>query len=174
MSVRKSDWFKQSNKLRRTLSRIEPGIVKGVKAELKSAAEHIHYDAILNASMQGLSDTGDMIASIAIKYGRDGLTAVIGPGAEVIKINKSPFNTTLYVSDKSKYMAWQFFKGYWAEFGTKGSAKHNIPAQQARPFMQPAYDSNKAAYSKSVRAAVKNALEQASGGGSYDLGPRAI
>ena len=76
MSVRRSDWFKQSNKLRRTLRRIEPEMIKGVKQELKSAAEHIHFDAITNAHRQGLIDQGDMVASIAIKYGRDGLTAV--------------------------------------------------------------------------------------------------
>lgn len=178
MSVRRSDWFKQSNKLRRTLRRIEPEMIKGVKQELKSAAEHIHFDAIANAHRQGLIDQGDMVASIAIKYGRDGLTAVIGPGAEAISVSKSPFNTALYRSNKSKYLAWQFFKGYWGELGTKGSPEKNIPAQIARPFMQPAFDANKRQYVKSIKSAIDEALEKASSGGSgsgnYGTGPRAI
>ena len=180
MSVRKSDWFKQSNKLRRTLSRIDPEITKGVKQELKSAAEHIHFDAISNAMAKGIYDSGDMVASIAIKYGRGGLTAVIGPGADAISINKSPFNTKLYVSNKSKYLAWQFFKGYWAEGGTKGDPKRNVPPKAPRRFMQPAFDSNKDAYRKSVQDAVRSALKEASEGGTdgsgknYNLGPRAI
>jgi hypothetical protein len=174
LSVRKQDWFKQSNKLRRTLRRLEPEIVSGVKKEVKNAAEHIHFDAIANAYSAGLVDEGDMVASIAIKYGRDGLTAVIGPGASAININKSPFNTALYRSDKSKFLAYQFFKGYWAELGTKGSAAKNIPAQPATPFMQPAFDANKEAYSRAIGKAINNALKAATNESNHDLGPRAI
>jgi len=148
------------SKLRKTLRRIEPETVTGVKAAIRKGAEAIETDILINGQSHHL--TGDMLASVAIKYGRDNMTAVIGPGAESISVNKSPFNTTLYVSQKSKYNAWQFFKAYWLEFGTKGSPDLNIPPQPATPFVQPAWDSNKTWLVSEVRAAVNTALQVAS------------
>lgn len=174
MSVKRSTWFRQSNKLRRTLGRMEPEILNNIKEPFKEGAEAIKRDAIVNASLAdygkeiGIKDKGDMIDSISVKFGRDGLTAVIGPGAKAIAISKSPFNTTLYTTNRSKYAAWQFFKGYWAEFGTKGDPKRNIPAIRAAPFMQPAYDENKGWILKRVKDGVHKALISVTGGQDYE------
>jgi hypothetical protein len=160
MAVRKSG-FTGANKLRKTLKRLDPEITKDVKIALATGAENISNDAAAIAFSKGIYDTGDLIDSIEFQLGREGLTALIGPGAKRLKISKSPFNTTLYVTDRDKYGAWQFFKGYWAEFGTKGSSEHNIPPQIARPFMQPSYDANKDAISTSIQRAVNRALSVA-------------
>lgn len=163
-TARQRSGFFGVTKLRKTLRRLDPEIVDGVKAEFRQGAEAIEFDAISNAMMLGVIDSGDMVASITTKYARDGLTAVIGPGASVVRVNKSPFNTRLYVSQKSKDMAWQFFKGYWAEFGTKGDPERGIPAQPPRPFMNPAFDANKTRISRDVRSAVNLAMRQVSAG----------
>lgn len=147
-------------KLRKTLRRIEPEATNGIKATIQKGAEAIETDILINGQAHRL--TGDMLDSISIKYGRDRMTAVIGPGASAISVSKSPFNTTLYKSNKSKYMAWQFFKAYWIEFGTKGSPDLNIPPQPAQPFVQPAWDSNKAWLITQMKTAVNNALARAS------------
>jgi len=146
-------------KLRRTLNRLDPETVAGVKESLRNTAEAIHYDALMNLqrvlSGEGF---GDLQYQMEIAYGRDGLTAVVGPGAKAVKISKSPFNTKLYVSEKSKYGAWQFFKGYWLEFGTKGYPKDNIPPQPARPYLNPAYDANKVRGIADIKRAVNRVL----------------
>lgn len=147
------------NKLRKTLKRLEPESVKGIKTELASGAESIWMDAVvtLQSKLSG-NGYGDLVASMTIKYGRDGLTAVIGPGAKTVTINKSPWNTRLYVKDKQKHEAWQFFKGYWFEFGTKGYPEKNIPEQRPQPFMQPAYDGNKNRIFKNIQKEISDTL----------------
>jgi len=117
-------------KLRKTLRRIDPELTKGVKTAIQQGSETIHFDISLNA--QSHRFTGDMIDSISIKYGRDGMTSLIGPGAKWVSVSKSPFNTAL-ITEKNAWGAWQFFKAYWLEFGTKGAPDRNIPAQPAPP-----------------------------------------
>lgn len=147
-------------KLRKTLRRIDPETTAGVKESIQRGAEAIETDILINGQAHRI--TGDMLGSVAIKYGRDKLTAVIGPGASSISVNKSPFSTTLYVTNTSKFNAWQFFKAYWIEFGTKGAPSRNIPPQPAKPFVQPAWDSNKTWLISDVKAAVKKAIQRAS------------
>jgi len=150
------------SKLRKTLQRLEPEAVAGVKEAFQQGAETIHYDVLQNGMAHKL--TGDMLSSVAVKYGRDGLTAVIGPGADVVTVNKSPFNTTLYVSQKRKWHAWQFFKAYWIEFGTKGAPDRNIPPQPAQPFVGPAFDANKGAISKNVQSKIHAVIAKLASG----------
>ena len=147
------------SKLRKTLRRIEPETTDGIRAVIEKGAKAIETDILINGQSHRL--TGDMLASVDIKYGRDKMTAVIGPGAASVTVNKSPFDTTLYVSQKSKFNAWQFFKAYWIEFGTKGAPDLNIPPQPAQPFVQPAWDSNKPWLVAEVRSAVNKALQVA-------------
>ena len=68
------------------------------------------------------------------------------------------------MSAANKALLFQFYKGYWHEFGTKGSPENNIPPLPARPFMNPAYQMNEEYGKQQVRAAVKLALERASRG----------
>lgn len=156
--------FSGVKKLRRTLRRADPEITKDLKAQFKRDAETIADDAAAAAYVKGIYDTGEMIDAIQVKMGRDGLTAVIGPGAKVIRISKSPFNTTLYITQRDKDAAWQFFKGYWAEFGTKGYPERDIPAQPPRPFMQPAFDANKDRVAMTVKRNVRIALSRLASG----------
>lgn len=153
--------WRGGNKLRRTLRRLPDDIAGGVKEDIRRGAENIANDAAVYAYSLGLYDTGDMIESIEANIGRDGLTAVIGPGAKRLKISKSPFNTTLYVKDRDKHAALQFFKAYWAEFGTKGAPSKNIPPQPATPFMNPAYDANKGEILKNLDKSIGDALQNA-------------
>lgn len=147
-------------KLRKTLRRIEPETTQGIKDVIEKGALAIENDIVSNGQAHRI--TGDMIQSVAIKYGRYRMTAVIGPGASSISVSKSPFDTTLYVTQKSKFMAWQFFKAYWIEFGTKGAPDRNIPPQPAQPFVQPAWDSNKGWLIRDAKAAVSRAIQRAS------------
>lgn len=146
-------------KLRKTLRRMEPEINGGVKATIEKGAEAIETDIVINGQSHRI--TGDMIEAISTKMGRDGMTAVIGPGAKWVSISKSPFNTAL-VSARNAWGAFQFFKAYWIEFGTKGSPERNIPPQPAKPFVQPAWDANKGWLIREARAAVSNAIRRAS------------
>ena len=169
-SIRKTSrsGFSGVTKLRKTLRRLEPESVKKIKVAFNNGAEAIQFDAMSNAMGEGLIDSGDMISSISIKYARDGLTAVVGPGADVIKVNKSPFNTNLYVSAKSKWHAAQFFKAYWAEFGTKGDPSRNIPPQRATYFMAKAYDMNKRRIRRDIDHAVDVTLTNLARGDGSD------
>ena len=158
------------NKLRRTLRRIEPELQEPIRQAIKNTAESIKLDAVAGAPI----DEGDLVRSIDYKIGRDGFTAVIGPGARAAEIARrragSPFATRIAsgeirLSAVNKKDLFQFFKAYWIEFGTKGSPEHNVPPLPARPFMGPAYLLNEEYGKAQVRAAVKQALERASRGG---------
>lgn len=162
--------IKGLNELRRTLRRIEPELQQPIQTAIHNTAEAIKADAIAGAPV----DEGDLVRSIDYKIGRDGFTAVIGPGAKAAEIARSrggsAFATrtrkgeVIRMSATNKNLLFQFFKGYWHEFGTKGSPEHNIPPLPARPFMTPAYLLNEEYGKAQVRAAVKAALDKASRG----------
>lgn len=161
ISKRKRSAWRGVTKLRKTLRRIDPEVTKELKESFEQYASNIADTAAYIAYSKGLYDEGDLIASIEYQMGRDGLTALIGPGAKRIKISKSAFDTRLYVKNKDKHAALQFFKGYWAEFGTKGATDRNIPPQVPRPFMNPAYDAYKDKITRETRRMVAGILRQA-------------
>ena len=146
-------------RLRRVLRQIEPEMVAPIRAEIADAAEAIRLDAVARAPV----DEGDLVRSIGKTFGRDGLTAVIGPGARGVRIMQrragSAFATRtadLKISKAARRDLFQFFKGFWIEFGTVRTA--------ARPFMNPAFEANRAYFMARVRRAVDRALERASRG----------
>lgn len=163
---RKRSNFQGVTKLRKTLRRLEPEATAGIKAKIARGAQDIKDDAVRGAralDKPGIG-TGEMIRSITYSFGRDGMTALIGPGADRLKVTKNPFNTTLYKTKRDKEAAFNFFKAYWFEFGTKGYPKRNIPPQLPRPFMNPAWDMNKDVLIKEIRREVANALTEAASG----------
>ena len=165
--------FSGVTKLRKTLRRLEPEITSEVRESIRRGANAILFDAKQNAESAdygkepGVRDTGDMIDSMSIKYGNDGFTALIGPAAQDVKtlgkidarMLKSGAESKVTI--RSKDAKWNVFKGLWAEFGTKGSPKNNIPAITPAPFMQPAFDANKGWIAKDVNKAVSQALADA-------------
>lgn len=165
------------NTLRRKLRRMEPDVQRGIQNAVADVANRIQRDAMSMAPV----DEGDLRESIDIKYGRDKLTALIGPGikaAELVrKATGSVFGQTIKSGKKQgqkftlsnrsgtgRHAYWQMLKGYWIEFGTKGNAKKNIPPQPARPFMSRAYLRNRTWAIRRVRDAVNRALERAARG----------
>lgn len=165
--------FSGLTKLRKTLRRLEPEITSDVREVVRRGANSILADAKNNARSAdygaelGIMDTGAMIDSMAIKYSPDGFTALIGPAAEDIK-SLANVKTKLLksgreskVSLRSKEARYNAMKGYWAEFGTKGDPKSNIPPIQPAPFMGPAFDVNKGWIAKDARKAVSKALADA-------------
>jgi len=148
-------------KLRRTLRRIEPEATKGIVKAIDRTANNIMYTMIANAPRR----TGDLADSISMKRGRDGMTAVIGPAARYLQLSKSPFDRSVKMSKPGKRALMGFFKAYFYEYGTKGDPENNIPAQPARPFLTPAFDTHKDAGLRDVRRAISDAIRIASEGG---------
>lgn len=154
--------------LRRTLRRIEPEMTEEARTAMHNGAEAIKLDAIARVPRA----EGDLARSIDYKLGRDGLTAIIGPAAKQVAMvggrtsATAPFATSSSrqrkLSIKNKEALFQFFKGYWIEYGTKGNSARNIPAQRARPFMAPAFDLNREWLLEKVRQGIAKALERAS------------
>lgn len=149
------------SKLRRTLRRVEPELLRPLKDAVRDGGEAIKQDQISGAP----NDEGDLVREIDYKLGRDGMTAVVGPGARHISISRNPFDTRKRMSNPGRHALMQFFKAYWYEFGTKGSPERNIPPQPPRPFLTPAFDLNRAWILRRSRAAIRRAIEQASRGG---------
>jgi hypothetical protein len=153
-------------KLRRTLRRMEPGLLAETRAAIADGAERMAEDMRRGAPRSGMvtSPPSDIVTHIAVKRGRDGLTAVIGPGARYITISRNPFDTSAKWSLKKEAARYAFFKAYWHEFGTKGSAARNIPPLPARPFMLPAFDRHKDDVTKAARLGIRRALSKAAEG----------
>jgi HK97 gp10 family phage protein len=154
------------DKLRIKLRRMEKVVESGIKPAIRDAAVAIQLDAIQRVSV----DNGDLQRSIDFKISSDGLAAVVGPAAKSAAVARevrgSAFATrsTITLGAISKKALFQFFKGYWLEFGTKGTPDRNIPPQQARPFMQPAYDVNKDWAIARVKTEVDKQLKTMAGG----------
>lgn len=157
-----------TNKLRRTLRRIDPAVTQGIRDDIRDVSEAVKQDAINLAPV----DEGDLVRAIDFRIGRDGLTSVIGPGAKAADIagrkKKSRGNVFAAVargirlSRSNRDLLFEFFKGYWIEFGTKGNASNNIPPQSARPFMRPAWQLNRGFGVQRMRQSVSKALRKVS------------
>lgn len=139
---------------------------RAIPPAIRDSAIDIRDTAVRNAPF----DEGDLAAAVEYKMSPDGLAAVIGPAAKSVAVAKavrgSPFATRTMDAAKqltrlSKKKLFQFFKGYWAEFGTKGYPERNIPAQPARPWMSPAFDTNRDKSVKRVAEAVNGVLRKA-------------
>lgn len=144
----------RSKRLRRVFRALEPEMLEPIKKALDEGAQRIESDMLSGVPR----DTGLTANEIAIKKARDGLTAVIGPGARYISVTRNPFDTTMKVTNRNRRAMMAFFRAYWAEFGTKGSPARNIPPQPARPFMIPAFDRNRDGIQKSVNERVAEVL----------------
>lgn len=153
--------------LRRKLRRVDPAIKAELSDVVLRGLEAIQRDAQALVPV----DTGDLRDSIEVQFSkRDGISGLVGPGAKAAEIvrrkstTKSAFGDWKFrLSKKNKARLYEFFKGYWIEFGTKGNAKKNIPAQPARPFMAPAYLANRAWIAEKARIAVDRVLVRISG-----------
>lgn len=155
-------------KLRRTLRRIDPAATEALRTAIREGSEAVVADALAKVPR----DEGDLARSIGYQLGRDGLTSVIGPAAKQVAMvggrtrATAPFATggrrVQRLSTKNKEALLQFFKGYWLEFGTKGSPARNIPPLRPRPFMRPAWDLNRAWMIERVQQGIAKALEKAS------------
>jgi HK97 gp10 family phage protein len=158
--------YQNVNSLRRKLKKINKHVENGIKPELQASLEMIVSSAKANAPR----DKGDLIDSIAYATSSDGLAGVAGPSAKNAKVKRilntgatSVFATSggAVMSQATKKKIFQFFKGYWIEFGTKGAPDRNIPPQPARPFMQPAWDTNEKAIKTRMREALNEQLRKA-------------
>lgn len=154
--------------LRRKLKKLNRHVENGIKPELKASLEIVAATARANVPR----DTGDLAASIDVALSSDGLAGVAGPAAKNAKVKKalrtgatSVFATRAsggkVISEGTKKKIFNFFKGYWMEFGTKGYPERNIPAQPARPFMQPAWDVNAGRIKVRIKKAVDEQLKRA-------------
>lgn len=159
------------NSLRRKLRRMPELIQREVKDPLRDGLNRIGRDA------RGLApvDSGDLRAAIDVKLSRDGLSGIVGPGAAAAEIVRTRTGSIfgqnaksgknkgqpIRLSKNNKKLYFQMLKGYWNEFGTKGNADKNIPAQPARPFMRPAREINmrriKLMVSKGINAGLRRA-----------------
>lgn len=155
--------------LRRKLKRLNKHIENGVKPELEASLKIVAQTAVFNVP----KDEGDLMRAIDYSLSSDGLAGVAGPAAKNAKVKRtlrtggtSAFATRAaggsVLSDAAKDKLFQFFKGYWIEFGTKGAPDRNIPPQPARPFMQPAWDVNASMIKARIKKAIDNQLKRAS------------
>lgn len=161
MSSRRA--YGRLSKTRKLLRRLPDDLTIPIRAAFEQGAADIADEARFNLASTRTMQTGDLMASIEHKVSRDGLTAVVGPGAKAANIIKKALgsefatsSTKFQLSKGNKKLLFQFFKGYWLEFGTK----HIAP----RPFMGPAFDANKDAISAEVQKGIKNALDRAARG----------
>lgn len=162
------------NHLRRTLKRLDPEIRRELADAVESGAKAIELAAQAFVPV----DEGDLRRSIGHKMSGDKLTAIIGPAAkQLARVGGrtsagAAFSATRQkmligkresTTIRNKKALFQFFKGYWLEYGTKGYPKHNIPPLRPRPFMRPAFSKNERLIVRNVEQGVKKALERAGG-----------
>ena len=125
------------NKLRRKLRHIH----ELVENETGEVIEEIAEDVALD--MRGLTpvDTGTAVQQIDYKVGRDGLSAKIG------------------IRTKARAKLAFYFR--FLDGGTKGNPSRNIPAMPALHIRERAFDANKEAGIRKVKAAIDRTLHKA-------------
>lgn len=161
-----------TNKLRRTLRRIDPELTDELRVSIRETSEAVVADALRFVPI----DEGDLARSIDYKLGRDGFTSVIGPGAKAAELvrRKSRIGSAFGKLDKkgrriklnrtNRHLYRQFLKGLWIEFGTKGNPSKNIPRRPPRAFMGRAWALNRPWALRRSRKALQRALDGASRG----------
>lgn len=175
-----------ANKVRRKISRISKEADKPLKPVLEKVAMRI----VVSAKNLAPVDSGALRDSIEYKISSDGLTVVVAPSVRNAAVRKATKGggvdarkvdfSRMRASSKDKFF--QAVKGYWVEFGTKGGTINAktvasltdganfygkqviIPARPARPFMNPAYEENKAQAVREVSAAFNKMLEEVASG----------
>lgn len=158
--------IKGINKVRKMFNRIDLEERREVQTALASAAITVMNDAKSLARLHGLIRTGAMIDSIAIKFSRDRMTAIIGPGAKSAVVRANPFDTGQFnrevrrfryegVKIRHKQAQWNLMKAWWAEFGTGPP----VP-QPPTPFMNPAWEINKNILTMRVRGSVERVIRR--------------
>lgn len=149
-------------------------MVRGVQDVLRDGLNAMRRDAANLAPV----DDGDLRDSIDVKLSKDKLTGIVGPGVNAAEIvrkktgsifgqiqrNGKKKGQVIKLSKRNVHAYFQLLKGYWKEFGTKGSPASNIPPQPATPFMRPAYDRNRHGLQRRLRASVDKALKRAANG----------
>lgn len=153
-----------TSKLRRKLRAMEKHVQSGIGDAVEDALKAVQADAIRFVA----KDTGETASLIEYKQSSDRLTGVVGPGAKSAAVKKAAAGSawatrSSKLSKVSKRKLMAFFKGYWLEFGTKGAPDRNIPPQPARPFMQPAWDGNRAWAIDRVKKEVSKQLKRVAG-----------
>lgn len=162
------------SRLRRLVNRIEPSATAELRAVIADGAVQLQSGIRQGAPV----DSGLTASMIEVSASRDGLAALIGPGAKGVKLAERKgggsvfgafFGRKVTLQARTRRRVTAFVRAYWAEFGTKGFKKRNIPPQAARPFIAPAFDAVRGALTGRAKAALRKALEAArSGAGSAD------
>ena len=154
------------NSLKRKLRRVAPAVTEEIAEELRIGAERVALDA------RGLAprDQGDLAAAIERKESNRGLSQAVGPGVRGYEADRRGRRRVLRgltgtISAASRDLLFQFSKGLWHEFGTKGDPERNVPPLPATPFMGPAFRLNVGRIRQRVRRAIRTTLDRVSRGG---------
>lgn len=126
-------------RFRRLLQRLPDAMVEPISAEIARSAVLIAAEATSRVPV----DTGALRNAIGIRTTKT--SAEVG-------FDPKRFRR------KWKMAGW---RAKFTELGTKGSAKRNIPAQPARPFLRPAFEANRQQILQRHRAAVAMVLTKA-------------
>ena len=148
-TARQRSGLRGVGKLRRTLRRLGPEATKDIRKPIERGADFILGDMLSLVP----KDSGDLARALDRRIARDGLTARIG----------------LVTPSKQR----DLFYARFVEFGTKGgqvTARRagglpytmNVPARPATPFMQPAFDLNRAQIVRETQTAIRLVLERVS------------
>lgn len=124
-------------KVRRLLRRLPNDLVAPVRKELATGAKDILQDAKVRVP----KNERVLEQALTAKGSRDGFSWQIGIRG-------------LRAKRKAFY-------GAFVEFGTQGAPDRNIPAQPARPFLFPAFESQKKPIIAAVRRAINRVLRRA-------------
>ena len=170
--------FQGVTKLRKTLRRLEPEASEELQNVVLEAGEMLQFLILGSAPVM----SGDLRDHVGYKLSRDKLTVLAGVGANSASIQKIGFgeSKTRYTkagnessaSLRDKADRWALYKALWAEFGTKGSPAHGIPAQPATHFHQKAFDQASPRIRAQATSAISKALKKASSGGGGAPAPR--
>lgn len=161
------------NKLRQKLRRFPEDATKDLRKVMEAAAVEIERDAIGRLAASRQQQTGDLLQSISHQMSRDGLSFVVGPGVKGAELARRRTGSAtgktiargksrgekLDLSTMRRRDVWNFIKGYWLEFGTKGS--DGSPRIAPMPFMSTAYEANRARIQRAVRNALNRAINKA-------------
>jgi HK97 gp10 family phage protein len=126
-------------RFRRLMQRLPAALAAPISAEIRRSAVRVMAAAVARVPV----DTGDLKKSIGMR--------VTGTSAEV-GFDPKRFRRNW------KRAGW---RAKFTELGTKGSASRNIPPQPPRPFLRPAFESNRQEIIQRHRRAIAAVLSRA-------------
>lgn len=152
-------------RLRRTLQRLPLELTAENKKAVAEEAQILREYMVGTLAQVGAIDDGDLLRSINVRIGSNGLSAEVGPGAKANQRDRRWFQSLArwieYGTRPHSTSKGASLKSWWRE---QKLSRRQHPGTPARPFVIPAFEARKNHMIRRLAETTRKTLQKVSGG----------